>query len=146
MEIKGEVFCTSIGVYSQQLTKRKAYTIEGMNLQNIRICNDEGKLKWYSKYYFGSEIEPEITDIRIDDQIENPECDAIEVTIEFSNREKYWLTFTTPQYLDKILNEEPYFSSRHFMIIKRLSEESIKSTVRRLDEQNELIKCCKKYK
>ncbi|MGH1518966.1 hypothetical protein [Chryseobacterium sp. JK1] len=146
MEIKGEVFCTSIGVYSQQLTKRKAYIIEEMNLQNIRICNDEDKLKWYSKYYFSLEVDPEITDIQIDDQIENPECDAIEVTIEFSNCQKYWLTFVTPKYLDKILNEEPYFSSRHFMIIKRLSEESIRSTVRKLDEQNELLESCKKYK
>ncbi|MEN5309454.1 hypothetical protein ABE425_18270 [Chryseobacterium cucumeris] len=55
------------------------------------------------------------------------------------------MTFTTPKYLDKILDGKSYFSSKHFMIIKYLTEESIKSTVLKLDEQNELIESCKKY-
>ena len=144
MKIKDKIYCNSIGSYPNQLTKRKSYVIEEINSENVRLCNDEGRLRWYPKFYFSVSNEPEIISIHIDDEIENVESDAIEVTIEFSNKEKYWMTFTTPKYLDKILDEESYFSSKHFMIIKHLTEESIKSTVIKLDEQNELIESCKK--
>lgn len=145
MKINDKVYCKDIGIYSGQLTKRKSYIIEEINIENIRIWNDEGRLRWYSDFYFSVNNEPEITSIHIDDEIENIESDAIEVTIEFSDKTKYWMTFTTPQYLDKILDGEPYFSSKHFMIIKYLTEESIKSTILKLDEQNKLIENCKKY-
>jgi hypothetical protein len=145
MKIKDKIYCKNIGIYSGQLTKRKSYIIEEINTENVSVQNDEGRLRWYSKFYFSLNDQPEIISIHIDDQIENVESDAIEVTIEFSNKEKYWLTFTTPKYLDKILDEESYFSSKHFMIIKHLTEESIKSTVIKLDEQNELIESCQKY-
>ncbi|WFB66415.1 hypothetical protein [Chryseobacterium sp. WX] len=145
MKIKDKVYCKDIGIYSGQLTKRKNYIVEEKNAENIRIWNDEGRLRWYSDFYFSLNNEPEITSIHIDDEIENIESDAIEVSIEFSDKTKYGMTFTTPQYLDKILDKESYFSSKHFMIIKYLTEESIKSTVLKLDEQNELIENCKKY-
>ncbi|MDR2235931.1 MAG: hypothetical protein LBE92_07395 [Chryseobacterium sp.] len=145
MKINDKIYCKDIGVYSGQLTKRESYFIKEINDENIRIQNNEGTLRWYSKFYFSLNNEPEIISINIDDKIENVEADAIEVTIEFSNKAKYWLTFTTPKYLDQILDEESYFSSRDFMIIKKLSEESIKSTIKKLDEQNELIENCKKY-
>lgn len=145
MKIKDKVYCKDIGIYSGQLTKRKNYIVEEKNAENIRIWNDEGRLRWYSDFYFSLNNEPEITSIHIDDEIENIKSDAIEVTIEFSDKTKYGMTFTTPQYLDKILDKESYFSSKHFMIIKYLTEESIKSTVLKLDEQNELIENCKKY-
>jgi hypothetical protein len=147
MKIKDKVYCTSIGVYSSQLTKRKSYIIEGTNSDsgNIRICNDENKLKWYSKFYFSSDKEPEITSIHIDDKIMDPESDDIEVTITFSNNDRYWLTFTTPKYLESILETAPYIPSSHFLIVKNLSEEIINDTIHKLDDQNELISNCKKY-
>ncbi|KAB1232153.1 hypothetical protein [Chryseobacterium viscerum] len=145
MKIKDKIYCKDIGIYSGQLTKRKSYIIEEINTENVRIQNNEGRLRWYSKFYFSLNNQPEIISINIDDKIENIESDTIEVTIMFSNKAKYWMTFTTPKYLDKILDEESYFSSKHFMIIKHLTEESIKSTVIKLDEHNELIESCKKY-
>jgi hypothetical protein len=145
MKINDKIYCKDIGVYSGQLTKRESYFIKEINDENVRIQNNEGTLRWYSKFYFSLNNEPEIISINIDDKMENVEADAIEVIIEFSNKTKYWLTFTTPKYLDQILDEESYFSSRDFMIIKKLSEESIKSTIKKLDEQNELIENCKKY-
>lgn len=147
MKIKDKVYCTAIGVYSSQLTKRKSYIVEGTNSDsgNIRICNDENKLKWYSKFYYSSDKEPEITSIHIDDKIMDPESDDIEVTITFSNNDRYWLTFTTPKYLESILETAPYFSSSHFLIVKNLNEEIINDTIQKLDDQNELISNCKKY-
>lgn len=147
MKIKDKVYCNSIGNYRNQLTKRKSYTIEEIHSDsgNLRICNDENKLKWYSKFYFSPEPEPEITLIHIDDEIMNPESDDIEVTITFSNSDRYWLTFTTPKYLEGRLETEPYFSSNHFLIVKNLSEKVIKTIIYQLDDQNELISNCKKY-
>lgn len=145
MEAGSKVYCKSIGVYSSQLTKRKSYIIEKINTDNVRVCNDQGKLKWYSKFYFSPEQEPEITSIHIDDEIKNPASDDIEVTITFSNSDRYWLTFITPKYLEVFLETAPYFSSGHFMIVKNLSEEVIKDTIHKLDGQNELISNCKKY-
>ncbi|UKB84333.1 hypothetical protein LF887_01375 [Chryseobacterium sp. MEBOG06] len=145
MKVKDEIFCNSVGVYSNQLTKRKSYVIQKINDENIRVFNDENKLKWYSKYYFSLNKEPEILSIHIDDKIDNAESDEIEVTIEFTDKEKYWLTFTTPKYVDEILDNDYYFSASHFIIIKNLSEESIKSTIKKLDDQNKLIEHCQKY-
>lgn len=144
MKIKDKIYCKDIGVYSEQLTKRKSYIIEEINAENVKIQNNEGRLRWYPKFYFSLNNEPEIISININDKIENTESDAIEVTITFSDKAKYWITFTTPKHLDKILDEESYFSSKHFIIIKYLTEESIKSTILKLDEQNELIESSKK--
>ncbi|WP_330745047.1 hypothetical protein [Chryseobacterium sp. CP-77] len=145
MKINDKIYCKDVGVYSSQLTKRESYIIKEINDANVRIQNNEGRLRWYSKFYFSLNNEPEIISINIDDTIENIESDVIEVTITFSDKAKYWMTFTTPKYLDKMLDEESYFSSKHFIIIKSLTEESIKLTVLKLDEQNELIENCKKY-
>ncbi|MDR6488865.1 hypothetical protein J2799_003400 [Chryseobacterium vietnamense] len=146
MEINDKIYCKNIGAYPGSINERKSYIIKEVNDENVRIQNNEGRLRWYSRFYFSLNNEPEITYIHIDDKIENIESDAIEVTIEFSDKAKYWITFTTPKYLDKILDEESYFFSKHFLIIKHLTKESIQSTILKLDEQNKLIESCKKYK
>lgn len=92
MKIKDKIYCTGIGVYSGQLTKRKSYIIEEINTEDVKVQNDEGRLRWYSQFYFSALNEPEIISIKIDDPIENIESDAIEVTITFSNKAKYWMT------------------------------------------------------
>ncbi len=114
MEINDKIYCKNIGAYPGSINERKSYIIKEINDENVRIQNNEGRLRWYSRFYFSLNNEPEITSINIDDTIENIESDAIEVTITFSDKAKYWTTFTTPKYLDKMLNEQSYFSSKHF--------------------------------
>lgn len=145
MKINDSVYCKSIGIYSGQLTKRKPYTITETNSQNVRIQNDGGKLRWYSKFYFSLNNEPEIVSIHIDNEILDEESDTVEVTIEFSNHERYWIVFITTKYLDQVLHEETYFSAFYYIIVKNLNENSIRSAIYKLDEQNELIENSKKY-
>lgn len=145
MKINDSVYCRSIGIFSSQLTKRKSYAIIEVNLQNVRIRNNEDKIRWYSKFYFDLNSEPEIVSIHIDEEILDEESDTVEVTIEFSNSERYWVVFTTPKYLDQVLNEEIYFSVFHYIIVRKLNEHSIQSAIYRLDEQDELIENCKRY-
>jgi len=145
MEVSDSVYCKNVGIYAGQLTKRKSYKIIEINPQNIRIQNDENKLKWYAKWYFDLNNEPEIVSIHIDDEITDEESDLIEVSIGFANGARYWVVFTTPKYLDQMLNDENHFSVYHCIIIKNLNEKSIQSVIYQLDEQNELLENCKKY-
>ncbi|MDM1553619.1 MULTISPECIES: hypothetical protein [Chryseobacterium] len=146
MKLKDKIYCTCISVYPNQLTKRKSYIIEEIDSNNVRICNDENKLKWYSKFNFSLNNEAEIISIHIDEEILYEESDTVEVTIEFSNNDKYWVVFTTPKYLDEALNEEPFYSVSKYIVVKRINEQSIRTAIYKLDEQNELIENCRKYK
>lgn len=145
MTPKTTVFCNNIGTYKSQLTKRKAYVIEAVNSENVRIQNDQGKLKWYASYYFDLQKEPEIQSISIDDPIENPESGLVEVTIEFSDGDRYWTKFTTPMYLNELLKGQNYLSMQKMILVTELSEERIKEVILELDEQNELRENCLKY-
>ncbi|REC64117.1 hypothetical protein DRF65_00640 [Chryseobacterium pennae] len=145
MKIKGKIYCNKISVYPNQLTKRKSYIIEEISSDNVRIWNDENKLKWYSKFNFSLNNEPEIVSIHIDDEILYEESDTVEVTITFSNHNKYWVVFTTPKYLNEALNEESFYLVSKYIIVKKINEQSIRSAIYKLDEQNELIENCRKY-
>lgn len=145
LQPKTTVFCSNIGTYKGQLTKRKSYTVEEVNPENVRIKNDQHQLKWYSTFYFELEKQPEIRSITPDDRIENPASGLIEVTIEFVSGEKYWTRFTTPEYVKEILKAQPYINTRNLIIINKLTEERIEKTVLELDEQNELLVSCKAY-
>lgn len=145
MNPKTQVYCKDIGTYKDQLTKRKAYLIEERNENNVRIKDDQGRLNWYADFYFDAEPQPEISLITIDDPIQNAICDIVEVTIEFSNKEKYWTTFTTPDYLKKLLDSHVYFSMKELILVSELTENRIKEIVIDLDEQNELLENCKKH-
>lgn len=145
MKLKDKIFCTNIGVYEGQLTKHKFYVVEEINSENIRINNDEKKLKWYSKFYFELEEQSKIKSITVDDKIENRNCDCIEVTIEFENNIKYWTRFTTSEYLSKLLQHQKFVTGNKMIIIEVLTNENIIEVINYLDSVNELIENCNKY-
>ncbi|MGX9987616.1 hypothetical protein [Soonwooa purpurea] len=145
MKLKDKIYCNNIGVYEGQLSKRKSYIVEEINSENIRIKNDENKLKWYSKFYFEFEKQAEINSITIDDKIQNIDCDCIEVTIKFENNLKYWTRFITPKYLSKILENQNYITGNKLIIIEKLTNENIIEIIYNLDSINELIENCNIY-
>lgn len=142
---KTTVFCSNIGTYKGQLTKRKSYTVEEVNSENIRIRNDQDKLKWYATYYFELEKQPAIRSITIDDQIENATSDWIEVTIELTDSKKYWTRFTTPDCLTEILKYQLHITTNNLIVISELTENKINEVILDLDEQNKLLESCKGY-
>ena len=145
MKLKDKIYCCDIGVYQGQLTKRKSYIVEEINSDNIRINNDENKLKWYSKLYFELEKQVEIKSITIDDKIQNIDCDCVDVTIEFDKNLKYWTRFITPKYLSEVLKNQKYISGNKLIIIEKLTRENITEAVQYLDSINELTENCNKY-
>ena len=90
MEVGDTVYCASIGVYGHLITKRQAYQIVDKNERNYRIKSNKGKHVWISHSYFVNSLAeiPQVTHINIDDPIENPTKDNIEVTITFEDGQK----------------------------------------------------------
>lgn len=144
MKLDEEIFCKNIGVYDGQLTKRKSYIVQGINAENVRIKNDQGKLKWYSQNYFTCEKEAEIIFINIDDDINHSVLNIIEVTIQYSDGNRYWTGFTTPEHLKRLLAHQKYIATK-LIIVKELTEKQIHQIISELDEQDELIENCRKY-
>lgn len=133
------LFCINESVYAQHITKGKTYTVQELKDEQVRIQTDGGKLAWFPVSCFAMEKPPIIVAIRIDDQIADPENDCVEVTVEFSNGEKRWTTFTTPNYLTVLLESNNYLFLPKFVFLKTLNEETIRETVVSLDKQNEFI-------
>ncbi len=77
--------------------------------------------------------------------IENEVSNLVEVTIEFSNDEKFWTSFTTPEYLKEQLTSENYISSQKLIILNELTESRIKTVISELDQHDKLIESCNKY-
>jgi hypothetical protein len=79
-------------------------------------------------------------------QITEIQNDCIEVTIEFSDGERRWVTFATVNWLSgQIENHKNYLTGNGLIFITELTETNIKQTVIELDKQNELFNVSKIY-
>ncbi len=138
---KGEIiYCLDESVYSDHISKRKSYTIKDTKPDQIRIVNNSQKLVWLPNPCFTNAKIPEIIEIKIDDEITDSQNDCIEVTIEFSDGEKRWVTFATVNWLKGKINEHKnYLSGNGLIFVEELSETSINRTIIELDKQNELL-------
>jgi hypothetical protein len=95
--------CLSSSSYPEALTRGKKYPIlahDGEKHQ-IRICGDNQRSRWYPAICFdltGNDC-PMITAITLDDPIQDPQHDCIEVTITLSGGKKRWCICVTPSWL-----------------------------------------------
>jgi hypothetical protein len=73
------VVCTSEGVYSGALTRGALYDVAAVDdaKRQLRVKNDQRRLRWYPRGYFGPEGQPvhRMAEFTIDDVIEHPEAD-----------------------------------------------------------------------
>lgn len=138
MEVGTKVYCVDEAAYSEHISKGRKYVIEECIFEKIRIKNNQNKLVWLPEICFTSNEVFEIISIKIDDRIDNPKNDCIEVTIEFSNSVKYWTTFVTPSYLRELLQANRYLILSNFIIVEEINEEIISEIVIELDKKNEL--------
>ena len=97
------------------------------------------KLAWFPQSCFALEKSPEIISIRLDDRIDDPEDDCVEVTVEFSNGEKRWTTFGTTGHLDRLLESNDHLFLPKFVFVKVLNEETIRKTIVSLDKRDEFM-------
>lgn len=144
---KGETtYCINESVYSDHITKRKDYLIADVKPDQIRIVNDKQRLVWLPNYCFTNAKNPEIIDIKIDDEITDHQNDCIEVTIEFNDGERRWVTFATVNWLSgQIQDHKNYLTGNKLIFTQELTETSIKQVIFELDKQNELFDVSNKY-
>lgn len=144
---KGDtIYCINESVYSDHLTKRKSYVIADLESEKIRIKNDNGKLVWIPDYCFDALEIPDISSVMIDDEINDNYNDCVEVTIEFSDRERRYATFMTIKWLRGLINEHRnYVEGTGLIFLAELNENIIKQTINDLDKQNKLIEMTIKY-
>lgn len=150
MNIGQTVFCKSESVYSIHLTKGNEYKIYDVGTNSkegkIRIKGDKDKLVWICNTCFSINNIPSIYSIIFDDEIQGKNHDYSEVTIEFENQRKRWLTFMTLRHLNKLLNQNRKFISGNKLIfVKEISKSNIIKTIETLDKQNELIENTQSY-
>jgi hypothetical protein len=140
------VYCINESEYSEHITKRNKYIISDLKEDKFRIKNNKGKLVWLPATCFTDVVAPSIITITIDDEIRDVNHDCIEVTVEFDNNEKYWLTFMTVEYLSQLLaDHQNYLTGRDLIFVKSLNKELIEKTIQDMDIKNELMKAAKKY-
>lgn len=78
-------------------------------------------------------------------QVVNGELFKISANSEFENDIKYWITFTTSDYLSLLLEHQNFISGNKMIITQVLSKENIVEIISRLDSTNELIELCTEY-
>jgi hypothetical protein len=144
---KGDItYCINESVYSDHITKRKSYIITDIKPDQIRIANDRQKLVWLPNLCFVCSEIPDITFVKIDDEINDSQNECIEVTIEFSNGERRWATFMTLDWLNGLISKQKnYVTGNGLIILKEISETNIKQIIVELDKQNELNEMTRKY-
>ena len=146
MDKEDKVFCIDESTYSEHITKRQRYFVTDTKEGQIRIKNNRQKLVWLPDRCFADNSIPDIESINIDDKINDPENDCVEVTIKFDNGEKRWATFTTIKWLKNLLKESSnYVTGAGFIFLKVINKENIELAITELDKQNKLIELTQKY-
>lgn len=144
-----KVYCISESNYSHLITRRQAYKVEAEDVNNYRIKCDDNILKKIPKGCFTTNQDDIIYiidySIEILEMISN-NFDA-EVDIIFSNNEKRWCIFTTPDALKQSgsfvgnTSIKIHSSNQHVIILSEISVDIIKNALLYLDSQDELYEC-----
>jgi len=143
--------CISESVYSDALTRGKKYTVLAVSDdgRQIKIKSNNGRQRWFPSISFdltGNEV-PFITDIVIDDDLNDPSTASVEVTVKLSNGEDRWCFFATPDMLarsSQIQLDEGVinmYGVRHLIVVSTVTGGMITQSLEAIDRQGELMNC-----
>jgi hypothetical protein len=93
--------CVDEASYSEALTRGKKYEVLSEKAGAIRVKGDNGRSRWFPKSCFdlsGKTI-PVLESFTIDDPIQNPKCDYVEVSVRMSTRRCRWCIFVTSAWI-----------------------------------------------
>ncbi|GEM48560.1 hypothetical protein DC3_41950 [Deinococcus cellulosilyticus NBRC 106333 = KACC 11606] len=167
------VTCHQIGIYDFALTKGKKYQVLKVkeDLREIRLRGDNQRHRWYPTWYFdlsGGDV-PILKKITVDDPIDDPFCDYVEVTLTLSDGNRRWCVCATPSYFQRYIEDgiqakevgegenrrvalqllgapkfAPggktflHFNIPHLVMFSELSEATIWTAMKHMDDQGEL--------
>jgi hypothetical protein len=137
MVVRDLVYCIDESCYAEHITKRAAYEVREIDGDYIRFRSERGRLVWLPAYFFAKDCPPAISMINIDDVIEDPENDCVEVTISFSDGTKRWTAFATPAHLSKLMTSNDYVIGDGFIFLNYLNSQNIEKAIIGMDRKKE---------
>lgn len=139
MKIGDTVFCINASCWSELITKTKAYTVQALKENEVRVRSDNGHLIWLPNYCFSDKEVPKLVSITVDDEIMDEFNDCVEVTMKFSNGSRRFTNFMTVNHLSNLMNEHRnYVTGTKLVLVKWLDEEMIEKAVSEMYRENEL--------
>lgn len=75
--------------------------------REIRLQGNNQRHRWYPTWYFdleGNDV-PILKSISVDDPIDDPYCDYVEVSLIFSDDSQRWCACATPSYFQRYIEE-----------------------------------------
>jgi hypothetical protein len=148
-----QVVCTSESVYAGALTRGGTYEVAEVDdgARQLRVRDDRGRLRWYPTYCFATEGEVValLASYVVDDPIEDPTADWVEVTVTLTDGGRRWCAFTTPAHVAQRGEQleadgrsfRAFFAVPHAIVVTRLSTGVIEATLRQLDREGLLEQC-----
>jgi len=146
-----QVTCRDVSVFNKALTRGKIYNVLAYNEEKnqVKIEADNSRIRWFPFYCFNNSIESiaQVKRIQIDDQIESPYCDSIEVTIYLlvgEEETKRWCYFRTPAFLYRgfgFTPIKPQIFNKHGIILPVLTVDTITEAISYLENHNLLEEC-----
>ncbi|PGY07109.1 hypothetical protein [Bacillus sp. AFS031507] len=141
--------CRTAGVYSDSLTRGKAYQVIDINNDNemVRIKCENGRLRWFPLSLFNVNGE-DIIDLiswKFDDEVSKDpnETNWIEISMKMSDGSERWCILYTPERLRNLLQQPNLYPTglhiKHMIVVKSYDVEDIQSVLDYLNQKDELI-------
>ena len=147
------IVCITESSYGGALTRGATYEVVDADdgKRQFRVRDDRGRLRWYPATCFadGSQAVNRLSEYVIDDAIEDPSDDWVEVTVTLSDGARRWCAFTTPARVARAGDDltagdgafHVFFGARHALIVSRISPPVIEAMLHHLDRQGRLEEC-----
>ena len=132
-----EVYCISVSSYKAHLTFGRQYLVESHDpvKRQLRIRGDQEKLRWFREELFSQVSPKRISQVIMDDPLH---FDLVDVRVRLDDRSDWFVTFSTPEGIARILKNRGYLLGTDLVFLTKLTEASINDALRSLEEQDEL--------
>ncbi len=142
------ITCADESSYGSALTRGKQYEVLAEKEGKVRVCSDDGRIRWYPSICFDLEGNPasRLSRWKFDEPPdEKPEM-LVEVTMHFSDGAYRWSIIATPASLKNLLEErdaEPGLWISHMIVVRSLNPVDVGLTLSQLDCGGDLLAASK---
>jgi hypothetical protein len=143
--------CTGVGVYGHALTFGNQYVVlsHDTGKRQIRVRGDHGKMRWFPTYWFDLSGRPvvKLVSLHIDDPLGDPLL-SVDVGLEFSDGQRRWCTFVTPEILSGVGGNAEcpdgrllMYDAPHMIIVSAITRDTIETSIAYIESQGRLLEC-----
>lgn len=141
--------CACVGVYAHALTYGSAYPIlaHDVDKRQVKVRGDNAKARWYPDHCFdlsGQRV-VKLVHMTIDGPVDDG-CNTVDVVLEFSDGQRRWCYFVTPECLSHLggaaqVGDERLLSYRspHMIVVSAINGEIIDQSLTYIESQGELL-------